>query len=383
MLTHALRKAPIRRILLHVDVNKTVAMMDGAGRKSVRDVCVELGAENAWGLAPRTPHSSDLETTPSWTRPALSVSGDRLGSAAYVNYKTFVDTIKMPYPPGKLDPDAAAQLKRDRAVLTTSYGEPGSETEDHDAWAHALALMDVLEQSPDPFLIPSFVAFLHAGVDALISEETQLDAIGLVFRTFGSETGQLASALARVGEEGVEDARRSGDERMMEAYRGLINPRGRGKISRGPGDSDVVLEMMEGDDVGVVEGMDVHRTIRRMMGEPGLSVAFIQDDFPFWSSAGEDSAAGKVFFLSQSERGKDVEGGDVYEAFLDDNLRPERERSIVDVRYVDDPALPHADQFAYARLARDRVLIKVDPSAATLDRCYFTTVVAQGVGTFV
>ncbi|KNC55477.1 uncharacterized protein AMSG_01741 [Thecamonas trahens ATCC 50062] len=377
--------AASRSLVVHLDINKTIAMVDQAGGKSQLDVCCELTAEQAMGFCPRPPptpvspsdrHGSPTSPPVSWTRLPLPtsvlVTGDRARAAQISSYKTFVDTVALPLPPPPVDADTVAAIRGERKALTCHYGRPTSSTYEREAWAQAQELRDALSRSRDPFVVDAAVALLDAAVTAVASGG--LASFGLVFRTFGSELDAVRAALARAVDAGVAAAEAAGKPVMAAVWRGLhpaaATTRAAELVRSG---TDAVTMVMDDGRVAAQDVCGVRRELLSHLVAPGAArVMFVRDEFAAWSRAGEAAHAGKLFALD-GERGQAPA-----EIFFDDNLRPRDERSIVDVRFVDDDGCEggkaaghHASAADYARLAAAGHLVHVDPVAVIREPRYF------------
>eukprot|EP00127_Corallochytrium_limacisporum_P005564 Clim_evm81s207 gene=Clim_evmTU81s207 len=364
------------KLVLHLDVNKTIVMSDPAGGKTVETVCQELLAETCWGMVVSNGNAVQkweaVSSFPNQKPTGASEYADPIKIGSICTYKMWIDS-QYPYPKYSSTQEKTMLMagvkdaKQKRTALVTKFtseGEPGDRYR-----PYFRRLMDSLtykdgEEQRNFYVIEPFLHLLR------YLDNTGVD-YSVVLRTFGEDLPHVIRDLNVFGNglhgrfKGVSLQKFREIDMVQDVgifFRDGVDKYGTvliwGTLERNPDldDGREFYQSQHGDKTmhdsfsGILKSINKHCDSKFCVG--------IQDYYDWWSANNEASGAGKLFIIDPSDTGR-------HHLFLDDNIRPdEPEKSIVDIRHVDGHSI-----------ALDNVLnkyaIKIDPYEALVNDNYF------------
>jgi len=392
----------MKRVVLHVDLNKTILMSDAVQDASMHNIVNMLLSECCWGRM-------ELKgKTPFW-EPVGRLATDRPCDPELMTYRHFLDTFLLPYD-DNTGPEADirnTQVKKRRQELKRRFTEDGQPGEMfigvHKALCKKLALPEneavgeFLQGRKERHIVPSFFQLL------LFLQEEDLD-FTIVFRTFGSDMADVAAELnlfatgqhpsypgvTMDGSDGRVDIRLLEENGSFGAfYRDKLNaegtflglglpldvisqkttsfadieaatqpvcsPKPQGNLSDDSQPSGRLLSGFQ----------EVFSGLQACVNQPGCHAMALRDYYPFWKHHNERSHAGKLLLLEPHD-------SSCVHLFLDDNIG-------YDIAHIVDAR----DVVSGAPVDFERVngynLIKVEALNAILDTKYFIRTVETHV----
>lgn len=188
---------------------------------------------------------------------------------------------------------------------------------------------------------------------------------GLVFRTFGSDSTEIAHEYNEFCRGAHSICVRPVDiNRRRKADMYIDVEKSVGKITRGgiAGETET-YSLQLGSFIEkpcvINGGANIYRHILSMIFDEGKRALILQDDYPYWHACGETDHSGKLFLIDPT-----TENISIVQIFFDDNV--ERDRAhIIDVR-----TLPSLDRVSFDE-ANDRLYMRVSPYDIIMDCNYY------------
>jgi len=372
-----LQRMPNGLLVLHLDVNKTLIMSDGASGKSDPKAMINsLLTEAVWGSI-RSDTSKETRTVDDWTLECVEPCVNNPDPAGtWVTFNDFLEVHSL-IPKSVYKP------------LKQMFTEPGRIGECcRPYYAELLAALTVSsgEISDCPrlhFILPS--------VFYMIEELTRRGVdFAIIFRTFGHDI----RAFAQDWNLFVSGSHPTHPLSNPLPHLHLRLPHDSCALVRSgtPGgpDEDVFLSHVEvdvgvdkSDSDGIVRiirgaGAVKNTLIGKFDSERKRRALFLQDDYAYWANHGEADNAGKLLLLDPHEVNTDTsQAAKVHQLFVDDNI--ERHRAhIVDVRMLQpkmDTSNPQQqktpDTLALGFEISQPFLLRAEPIEAITCREYF------------
>lgn len=371
-----------RHLVLNFDINKTLVMLDSVTNKSIVDVANHVIASGSWGLVEELAEACPAGLTRRWKCTVAATSTDR-PSTEVVSYAEFLEEL---FPSREDKPRREGYVHR-----FTLPGEPGEMMRPQlDAFMAALRLPEGIagtEEAKHAGLRGGAVFIIPAFFDLLIHLKRLHASFCIVFRTFGSDLGDVATEFNAFCEgrhplfPGVVFDGRDGEADYRISF---SDPKCFGTFFRcslsGADDalvygtleqpkSGVGLEFYDDaarfPDIEVIRGgiAEIHRNLRRRVSTP--CTLAMRDYFSWWRSQdfGKDSKrhnGGKLMILEPyTDRS-------MQSIFFDDNIAHEAPR-IVDVRLLSMPLKRMSVEYLSACH-----IVKAEPLESVTDTAYFT-----------
>ncbi|KAG5469462.1 hypothetical protein LSCM1_02683 [Leishmania martiniquensis] len=339
-----LQQCSKKRLVIHMDINKTIIQIDQAGGRTMDDVLNSNVAANTFGIVDPT----DNQWRPLYSAHDTPVAPPDSNGRHIISYDAYIDSVHCA-PSGMQDLPRAERdaiwksVSDRRRQATRKFTLPGEVGE---SYAPLVDLQRQYLQHSDGYynIIPSF---FH-----MINTLSELDLqFTLIFRTFGSDLSTVLQEWKSFVL-GAHACKPSGPvlQRLKENY---IEPLS-GSLFR------------QGDDIYVCHGpcvslssylrssfeeTDPAKVLEHLHQVPGCksasktsfsglkdhlveyfarsqNVGGLVDYYPSWAQAAEHRTGGKVFPISQKDP-------NYYFVFFDDNIFIGDEHSIVDIREVD------------------------------------------------
>jgi hypothetical protein len=431
---HGSSSVALPRLILHVDVNRTLIQIDPAGGKSLSDILNTNLTGICYGDVERDSHGDGTatqppaQTKPRWVPRAGPLDADSLKTPPRLSFGDFVDQVLVPKPAEELKSLPAAeaearwkQITAARRSLKNVFTNPGNPGEQwRPEWEKMLRALKKPSGTGDWYVIPSFWNMVNALSDAEWP-------FTVVFRTFGSDLpeiieewehfvgaklevlprGPLLKQLAetyaakRELEEQEFQRRKSGEADTSvrseeQVFRASLVPTG--SVYRnhsgtflqwGPTKAPKLSAGSDQVPAGykAVSAVQLYHAITEaasaLTEANGIHVVGLVDFYPWWSAHQEHPSAGKVFPLLSESSLQGSKGGPEhtpqegqlpFQVFFDDNIFwPPEEESIVDIRCAVE------DRFISDIAVQRSYLVKVEPYEAILDPDYFLNGMAHCV----
>jgi len=390
----------LKRLVLHVDLNKTILMSDAVQGADMSAMVNMLLSECCWGRM-------ELEgSSPHWEAVGRLATDRPCGDPELMTYRHFLDTFLLPYDDSGDGPEAQkhnSQVKARRQELKRAFTEDGQPGEMfcgvHRQLCRRLALPEA--EATGPFMegravrhiVPSFFNLLK------YLQDEELD-FTLVFRTFGSDLADVAEELnlfatgqhpshpgVRMdGSDGRVDIRLLEENHSFGAFiRQGLNASG-SELALGlpldvlaqpvvrPEDLRRAVpspdEGQEAPGPTLLSGFDdIYEGLQERVAAPGCHALALRDNYPFWKRHNERSHAGKLMLVDPADTS-------MLHIFLDDNIGYDTAH-IVDIR---DCTTGNPVSFNDAMGTN---LIKVEPLNAVLDGRYFCRTIETAVRRYV
>lgn len=370
-------------LVLHFDVNNTVMMLDSATGADSLKLLGAVFANASWGKAEMDEEGNMV----AWRlqHPEVSVLAP---AAGLLTYKEFVDQVYVAGKSATEEEKRSVKLRRKNAIWTfTDPGQPGEQLREKlEQINQALALPEEVRGTekavaagltgPTVQLLPSFLHMLR-------ELKRRERSFTLIFRTFGHDLEMVEKELNALCEGRhplfPNDVVLDGSDGKPDYRMYLHRPMGCGTFYRNPPKDEIALVMgtirqpknlaefpafYEGQaDVTVLNGdRAVVNQILEMSGEH-RTVA-LRDFYPAWASAGQESSAGKPFFLSWH-------ADSAHSIFFDDNISPQDP-------YIVDPinATHWPQRFCNPQLLGVH-LVQAQPLHSIVDRDYFLNCISE------
>ena len=391
-------KSGKKRIVLHMDVNRTLIQIDPAGGKSMADVLNNnlsavcygvLSTSNQWKAVIGPEPTSEQQELIAKIEDSLSSTVD---GTRYITYDDFIDEVLVPTPHeemaalrGREASDRWDQVAEARRHYKNAFSDPGHPGEEFRVyWEKLRTAMKRPSGQGDWYVLPSFWSMVNS-----LSEADW--PFSVVIRTFGKDLPEIQEEWRRfvLGELEVKP---SGPilKELAEAYRAsadtpLSSLVPTGSVYRcktgtfmkwGPAKAPAQLD----DETQVPEGyapVSTEELYRQLTaapdaGKPALKVFGVVDFYPWWSANSEAGAAGKVFPIRIPRPPSDT--NHPYQVFFDDNIfYPPETETIVDIRSVE------TNQFIQDETVQRAFLAAVAPYQAITNIDYFTDQLVERV----
>eukprot|EP00697_Spironema_sp_BW2_P004450 gnl/Spiro4/16054_TR8629_c0_g1_i1.p1 gnl/Spiro4/16054_TR8629_c0_g1~~gnl/Spiro4/16054_TR8629_c0_g1_i1.p1 ORF type:complete len:382 (+),score=46.81 gnl/Spiro4/16054_TR8629_c0_g1_i1:37-1146(+) len=341
---------PIRRLILHFDLNKTLIAVDPAAGRTTEDVLNELIAARAWGAVAGS----------TWTASghfSLEPPPDRAPGRDFMLFSDFVEE-QNPYCGGPDAGDLNRAVRLRRSEMKKGFTEhAGSRFKaQYDQLLRAITT----RSGGYHYVLPSFYRLVKHLV-------AQRRAFKIVLRTFGDDLDQVVEQFGAFCRGTHPDHPDVGHD----AYAHLAPPRNyiRGAFFRnGPTFSNIALALGTTEKAPISVGTEhYHRRpsvtlltephqILSLVLDPSTNFLALRDYFEWWNERGEASDSGKLLLVDPADP-------ENHQIFIDDNIVPDK--NIVDARHaVTGQPLPY-------EYAINRFLVKCDTYRAILEEDYF------------
>ena len=185
---------------------------------------------------------------------------------------------------------------------------------------------------------------------------------GIVFRTFGSDSTEIAMEYNNFCENAGEVVDTSSSPPL--SMKRIDVESAVGKLARGGGNGELETYSLCMGSFSkkniVIEGCEnIYRYIMSVLFEKDMRAIILQDDYEYWHSCGETDSSGKLLIIDPT-----TENSSVFQVFFDDNV--ERDRAhIIDAR-----KLPDMDQVTFAE-GYDYYYVRVAPFQIITEPNYF------------
>lgn len=321
----------LERYIFHFDINKTIMMSDPVSSMTIEAMLNSILSECVWGVV--TPIHQEQMPSFTWEMhssiPSHTPPEDITNLMSYGEY--LENILKVPRP----------ERKHSKAHFT-EHGYAGESCREH-----FLYLLDLMEKLPsDQLIMPSFFRFV------LELKNRELD-FGLIFRTFGSDSLQIAEEFNRFCG-GLHPCYKESSCTLDLSSLKVDTESSFGKFTRSRDEEmehyQLELGSYNNKSLKLFGAENIYKGIVSHIFDNNMRSMIIQDDFSYWHSLGESDCSGKLLLIDNNCE-KDVPT--TVQIFFDDNI--ERDRAhIVDARRL--PSLnsinfEEANNIYYARVS--------------------------------
>lgn len=347
-----------RRLIINMDVNKTIIMSDSASEKDVDAVVNGILSENVYGEFNPSIEKADRNITHFEilsVEPSNIIPESKKYDGPVVSFAEFLENYT------DLTKSERKEIKNN---FTITVGQQFRSTFEK-VISHLTIPATLIEtsESESKFyqIIPAFfkmIAFLN---------ESECD-FRIVFRTFGDDILNIISEYNSFcnGEHPFLPL-----EKPMNGENGSIDrridiARSSGYITRSNETPDGIhfYKKDVADPVATDAGM-FYQMLQGWFDDENIHAVAIRDYYRFWALNAESDTSGKLLLVDNRRQ-------DEVQLFFDDNI--ERDRAhIVDVRDVSTfESIPF-------ELTKDKTLVRADPLSAILDEDYFIKAILKAL----